>query len=70
MKKIFYVLILMFSLKVICVYSKPLIEELLHLLLPDVDYPDEFEFYPGYQGHHHHQYPGFNNYYPGFYKLN
>lgn len=59
----FYVFMLMLSVKIICVESKPLIEELLQLLLPtEVDYPDEHEYYPG------HQYPGFNNYnyYPGF----
>jgi hypothetical protein len=57
--KLFFVLIQMFLLIIVCVDSKPLIEELLQLLLPDDDYSEEF--YPQYQ-----QYPSYNNYYyPG-----
>lgn len=61
--KTFLVLILFVSIKIMMVHSLPLIQELLHLLLDDAEYPDESfspQQYPNYPANYNN-----NNYYPG-----
>lgn len=56
--KIFVIFLFSISFKVLCVDSKPLIEELLTLLLPDIDYPDEIYPQNNYPGHNNFYHPG------------